>query len=117
MRRYVNGESLKIVLLPGLDGTGILFKPFLKETPTTNDVLVIPLDQIPKTDVIAQAEYVESKLPNQPFVLIAESYSGRVAYELITKSNKCDIVHVVFVASFLSNPSSLSFIASHIWVV
>lgn len=105
---------MKIVLLPGLDGTGLLSQPFLKEVPLTCDVLVVPLNQKSGLDVAAQAEYIESILPQGPFLLIAESYSGRVAYELIRRAENRDIVHVVFVASFLRNPSPVSFLARHI---
>jgi hypothetical protein len=43
--------QMKIVLLPGLDGTGILFKPFIEALPNGIDVLVISYPSITRRKV------------------------------------------------------------------
>lgn len=89
----------------------MLFKPFLQARSDISDVLIIPLNQDPKMDVGAQARYIETKLPDGPLILVAESYSGRVAYELLANPKHREVKHIIFVASFLSAPTYLSKIA------
>lgn len=43
-------------------------------------------------------------IPSEPCVLVAESYSRRIAYEYAVE-HQGTVKHVVFVASFLENPS------------
>ncbi len=105
-----SGGSLKLVLLPGLDGTGVLFGPLLSVLPKTLETLVVPLKQEAGLSYTEQAEYVASKLGDERIVLLAESYAGMVAYALV-QSKRLNISHLVFVASFLSRPSALSRLA------
>lgn len=102
---------MKVVLLPGLDGTGILFKELVEALPDNFDIEVISLDSLSASSYLEQAHQVASKFNNTTVFLVAESYSGRIAYEL------CDIlrgkvVGLVFLASFVSSPSKISKLAS-----
>ena len=91
------------LLLPGLDGTGLLFRPFMDLRPPQfhADVLAYP-DTV---DSYAAAEaFVASSLPEDGRVLlIAESFSGPVAISLAARFEQ-RIAGVVLVASFVRAP-------------
>jgi pimeloyl-[acyl-carrier protein] methyl ester esterase len=94
---------MKLVLLPGMDGTGLLFKPLLNELPDGIDAEVICYSTTEQQTYQELSEEVKSKLPTEPFVLLAESFSGRVAFQLSLDSS-IPIKKLILVASFLSNP-------------
>jgi pimeloyl-ACP methyl ester carboxylesterase len=87
-----------------MDGTGLLFREFVRRLPdgVTAEVLSYPED---KYLTYAQlAERVVSVLPaNEPYVIIAESYSGPVA-ALLAAHPVGNLQAVVFVSSFVSFP-------------
>ncbi len=95
-----------VVLLPGLDGTGLLFHPLLEKLPDHVNKLVIsyPTDQCFDYEQLAQ--WVFSQLPKDDFILVAESFSGYVAY-LIGLKKPNHLQSIIFVASFLTNPNPL----------
>jgi len=98
---------LKLVLLPGLDGTGLLFKPFIDALPSGVETLVVtyPVDE--KLSYEQLAEYVIEKLPEkEAFVLVGESFSGPVAYDIVLRQPE-NMQAVVFIASFLKPPQRL----------
>jgi pimeloyl-ACP methyl ester carboxylesterase len=100
-------SRLKILLLPGLDGTGNLFEHFRKLLPSTLTSCVCPLptdgDQRPES--LAQ-NLAGTYLLNDDVVVVAESFSGPVAYELI-RNYGSKIKGVVLVSSFLTVPRFL----------
>lgn len=98
---------MKVVLLPGMDGTGILFKPFIEQAPPNIEVTIIPLKQSENYSYEDQAKYVMSQIGEDPFILVAESYSGMVAYNMLKLGCK-NIEHIVFAASFICLPSRLA---------
>lgn len=94
----------KLYLLPGLDGTGELFKPLLKELPgeCIYEIISYPPDQ--QQTFKQHVEHVESKLPlNKRIILLAESFSGPIAVKIV-KSGKFAIERVIFVATFAKSP-------------
>lgn len=93
---------MKLVLLPGMDGTGDLFEEFLSYYDGEN--LVIPLPQDGPQDHLSLARAIEMQLPNEDFILLAESFSGGIVPELLKRS-LANIKGVIFVASFLSCPN------------
>ena len=96
---------MKIVLLPGLDGTGNLFNPLLKALPQNTEVIVIsyPETKLNYKDLVS---FVLTQLPNEDYILVGESFSGNVAYQIaLTKPEH--LKSVIFVATFLSNPRPL----------
>lgn len=97
---------MKVVLIPGMDGTGVLFDGFIKHVPSGVEVLNVPLIQSPDYGYEDQAKYVLSKIGEKPFVLVAESYSGMVAYH-VYKMGSENLKAIVFAASFLACPSAL----------
>jgi hypothetical protein len=102
-----------IVLLPGLDGTGILFQPLIAHLPQTIEIRCFS-SEIFATDCIAtQAQIVSDAIMDRACIIFAESFAGRLAFEII-RNPKVTVAHVVFAASFLQRPSFFSRFAA--WV-
>ena len=95
----------KLILLPGLDGTGRLFSTLLDHFPNTSNIIVVryPTDQI--LDYEQLAEIARKQLPKSAnFILVGESFSGPIAARLINHPQLCGII---FCASFLTSPRPL----------
>ncbi|MCF6244478.1 MAG: lysophospholipase [Sulfurovum sp.] len=95
---------MKLILLSGLDGTAKLFEPFIDAIPDTIEIEIIdyPVDKILSYDELVG--YVVERLPkHEHFVLLAESFSGYIAYKVALQKPK-NLKGVVFVATFLENP-------------
>ncbi len=92
---------MKVVLLPGMDGTGELFEEFLSYY--DDEHLVISLPQKGPQDHSSLAKSLEKQLPKEDYILLAESFSGGIVPELL-KQSSINIKGVIFVASFLSCP-------------
>lgn len=95
--------KMKLVLLPGLDGTGKLFVPLIEALPSSINVQIItyPLDKEQPYDELI--EYVKQNLPTEDFVLLAESFSGPIAYQIALTKPK-QLKSLILVATFLENP-------------
>jgi pimeloyl-ACP methyl ester carboxylesterase len=96
---------MKLVLLPGLDGTGILFEPLIRALPKN----LSPIVQAYPGDVPLSYEellpHVQSALPvAEPFILLAESFSGPLALR-IAATNPPGLKGVILCASFIYNPT------------
>ena len=98
---------MKIVLLSGLDGTGVLFKPLLDVLPTNVEPIVVSYPPDEKLSYGKLVEHVMSRLPkDEVYILIGESFSGPIAYEIALRQPG-NMKAVVFVASFLKPPQRL----------
>ena len=99
--------AVELVLMPGLDGSGKMFRPFLEKLPVEFGVTVIayPGDRhIPFEQV---SDYVCAQLPkNKPVILVGESYSGPVAVAL-SQREELDVRGIVLVATFARFPATL----------
>ncbi|WP_444939352.1 alpha/beta fold hydrolase [Microbulbifer sp. JMSA002] len=102
---------MKIILLPGLDGTGYLFKDLMKELPSTLHVEVVSYSSISSLSYYGQAQEIASLYADEDVLIVGESYSGRVAYELCSLLGE-RVKGLVFLASFVSRPSIYSRLAS-----
>ena len=94
---------MKVVLLPGLDGTGVLFNPFIDALSSNIIVQIIsyPTDQ--EFTYSELVDFVMSQLPKEDFILVGESFSGPIAYQVAL--NKPEYLHlVIFVATFITVP-------------
>lgn len=98
---------MKIVLIPGLDGTGFLFENLIENLPHDCEVEIVSFDLISGLSYKEQAKELASKYKNEELLIVGESYSGRVAYELFHLLNE-NVKGMVFLASFISSPSLLS---------
>ena len=94
---------MKIVFLPGLDGTGILFKPIIDVLPNEIDIQVISYPTNTKLSYQELIELVMSQLPKEKFILVGESFSGYIAYQVVLRKPK-NLRSVVFVATFIESP-------------
>lgn len=95
---------MRLLLLPGLHGTGRLFEPFIQQWngSTTAQAIGYPTD-IPQ-DYESLARYVGEQLPlDEDYVLLGESFSGPVAYRL-AEQRPLGLRGVVFVGTFLTSP-------------
>ena len=98
---------MKIILLPGLDGTGKLLQDYRSCLPAsvTSRIWELPTDgpQLPKSF----AESLKLNLSiEEPIFLLAESFSGPIAYQLIQQSENI-VKGLILVSSFFSSPSFL----------
>ena len=64
------------ILLPGLDGTAQLFKPFVAAAPAGLSIRSQPLPCERPRSYRELAEWLVERLPPDPVALIAESFSG-----------------------------------------
>ncbi len=104
-------RNMQIILLPGMDGTGLLFRPFINElTQQLPENISVQVISYPRDQVLSYAQlikYVQNTLPPQEEVIIvAESFSGPIGYALAA-AHPNTIKGVVFVATFLSPPKGL----------
>ncbi len=110
--KMLYGLMMKVVLIPGMDGTGMLFDPFIESAPDGVEVITVPLLQDSAAGYVDQAQHVIDRIGNEPIVLVAESYSGMVAYSML-KIGCENIRHIIFAASFISSPSWMASIAKY----
>ncbi|MCU5783089.1 hypothetical protein MA04_02389 [Alcanivorax balearicus MACL04] len=96
---------MKLVLLPGMDGTGLLFRDVLAHL-TWLECEVIPLPHTGPQDIDSLARHVATRLPQSDYVVLAESFSGKIAETLLLREDP-NLKAVIFVASFLSRPGRL----------
>jgi pimeloyl-ACP methyl ester carboxylesterase len=95
-----------LVLLPGMDGTGQLFAPFLAALGCEIDVKVV---RYPTKEPLGYAELesvVRASLPEGPFVLLGESFSGPIAISLAA-SGLPQLKGMVLCCTFVRNPRPL----------
>jgi len=92
-----------LVLLPGMDGTGVLFRPLVAALPASVATRVIAYPPDPCLSLAGHARHVRSQLPEGEVVLLAESFSGLVALTLLAESEP-RVKGVLFVSSFAEPP-------------
>lgn len=98
-------DSLRLVLLPGLDGTSLLYRGLVDAArgDAALHLVSFPLDAIRSYD-----ELVESTAKElahlQHIVLVAESFSGPIAVRVAERLG-ASVVGVVLIASFVENPT------------
>jgi pimeloyl-[acyl-carrier protein] methyl ester esterase len=95
-----------VVLLPGMDGTGRLFRWFVKHLPADAEAKVVcyPPDVHLSYEDLANRVFRELP-PEKPYIIVAESYSGPVAVLLTTRAGP-NLQAIVLVASFVRSSSS-----------
>jgi pimeloyl-ACP methyl ester carboxylesterase len=93
-----------LVLLPGLDGTGDLFDPFIAANGSALDTLVFrypPNEALDYADIEA---LVRNGLPaDKPVVVVGESFSGPIAASLAANP-PANLRGVVLCCTFVTNP-------------
>lgn len=90
--------------MPGLDGTGVLFSPFIKVLPDefSPKVVSYPTDALFSYSELEN--YVAARLETDlPFIIVAESFSGPLAIRLAARKPK-NLIAVILCATFIKNP-------------
>jgi pimeloyl-[acyl-carrier protein] methyl ester esterase len=95
-------KTSDLVLLPGLDGTGLLFRRLLSALPNELQAKVVSYPN-QALDLEQLAAHVLRQLPAQRVVLLAESFSGLVALTLLANA-AARIRAVIFVGAFAEPP-------------
>ena len=102
-RRAAVCSVLKLLILPGLDGTGARLTPFIRELGPT-EARVIPY---PRDEPMGYAELeslVRAALPGAGrYVLLAESFSGPLAIRIAADPPE-GLAGVILCGTFASNP-------------
>ena len=92
---------MRLVLLPGLDGTGALFAPFTAAAPPDVALTIVPLPEWPSEPAALAAALTERVSLDSDTVLLAESFAGPLALRLARQQAPAA---VVLVNSFIRAP-------------
>lgn len=92
-------KNIHLVLMPGIDGTGIFFRPLLRALPPDIAPRVITYPDGGALSLAEHAGFVRELLPRNDVVLVAESFSGLVALMLL-HDPPGQVKGVVFSAAF-----------------
>lgn len=98
--------SITLVLLPGMDGSGLLFAPFLRALPDWIRPLVVSYPGARPLDYAGHLEYVMAALPTAPFVILGESFSGPLAL-MAAARRPTGLRGVILCATFVGWPLGL----------
>ncbi|MCC6873579.1 MAG: alpha/beta hydrolase [Sandaracinaceae bacterium] len=90
---------MKLLLLPGMDGTGLLFERFAAALPPSIEPVVC---RYPPSAHRYHDLRSHVPLPSEPFAILAESFSGPLGIRLAAE--RSDVRALVLVASFASAP-------------
>ena len=103
---------MRLVLLPGLNGSSHLFRPLLDELDDLPaHVLELPAEGPQDHDSLADS--LRKQLGETPFILLGESFSGAIAYRTALQQ-PTGLRGIIFTASFLSCPSALLPLVRHL---
>ena len=96
-----------------MDGTGLLFDALVQYLPATNSIEfeVICLNNLNNQSYWGQAKEIAAIIGSAEVILVAESYSGKIANDLCVLL-KGQILDIVFIASFVTVPTSFCKLAS-----
>lgn len=95
---------MRAILLPGMDGSGELLSDFAAALAPEFEASVIAYPPDVVMDYAALREHVRAALPtDEPFVLIAESFSGPIAIELAAEQPP-GLAGLVLSNSFATRP-------------
>ena len=98
-------QRLRIVLLPGMDGTGALFVRFVACAPPGFECIPLPLP-LEARRYNQFADWVGKRLPgDSPYILLAESFSGPIA-TTVAAAPSPNLRALVLCNSFVAPPRS-----------
>lgn len=97
---------MKLILLPGLDGTGLLFEPLLKALPGWIEPKIIAYPGHEPLDYADLLPLIRCGCPPaSEFVVLAESFSGPLAL-LLAATEPPGLRAIILCASFIQCPMS-----------
>ncbi len=95
---------MTLVILPGMDGTGLFLDPFILALGTGFDVKVVQYPTSPPLGYTELEDFVSAALPREgPFFILGESFSGPLAVALAAKDSS-RLNGLILCASFVRNP-------------
>src|SRR5579872_479433 len=95
---------VKLILLPGMDGTGELFAPLLRALGNSIESKVVRYSTDEPLGYFELLARVRAELPSAtPFVLLGESFSGPLALMLAAEA-PAGLRGIILCASFATNP-------------
>ena len=97
-------SQLKLVLLPGMDGTGRLFRSFVEALPPGMETVTVRYPADASLSYPELENFVQAACPiSGPFVLLAESFSTPLAIRYAA-SNSGNLEGLVLCAGFATSP-------------
>lgn len=97
----------KMILLPGLDGTGKLFAPLIEKFPPDFEPQIVAYSNEPAKSYDELLPQVQRLLPqDEPFILLAESFSGPLAIK-VAATQPNNLQALILCATFAENPLPL----------
>ncbi|OPY00409.1 MAG: Alpha/beta hydrolase family protein [Syntrophorhabdus sp. PtaB.Bin047] len=95
----VHPGAIQLVLMPGLDGTGMFFGPLTRALPPDVPRTVITYPDDKNFSLKDHADFVAARLTGEDTILVAESFSGLVALILL-HARPASVKGVIFSAAF-----------------
>jgi pimeloyl-[acyl-carrier protein] methyl ester esterase len=94
-------DNIAIVLLPGMDGSGLLLTDLVERLALQRPVRVIsyPNEPLSYDDLI---EFVVGRIPHSRFVILGESFSGPIAIEVAATQPR--VAGLILASSFARHP-------------
>lgn len=96
-------SQIKLVLLPGMDGTGDLFADFVAALPCDLAAQVVGYPNDKFLSYSQLLELIDSRVPASPYVVVAESYSSTVAIQFAARRPP-NLQGLVLSAGFATSP-------------
>jgi len=109
-------ESISLILLPGMHGSGHLFTPLLRVLP--DFIKPVPVSYPPNQslDYNGHLDIVMAALPvDEPFILLGESFSGPLALMAAARNPK-GLCGVILCATFVTYPLRLPTLVADVLV-
>jgi pimeloyl-[acyl-carrier protein] methyl ester esterase len=98
---------LTLVLLPGMDGTGIFFEDFAALARPEFDSVIVRYPDDPSCGYAGLEPVARAALPcHKPFLILGESFSGPIAIS-IAASKPPGLVGLILCVTFACNPHPL----------
>ena len=107
---------LTVILLPGMDGTGILFSPFTDLFPDDWKIRVVGYPNDPEAGYKELEIQIQKLIPDTgQYILLGESFSGPLAISLAKHSDD-RLTALILCCTFVKNPiqfgsSAMAFLA------
>lgn len=94
---------MTLVLLPGMDGTGYLFEPFIAALGSEFQIVRVAYPNVGALGYSELESVARAVLPAGPYVLLGESFSGPIAISLAASASD-QLRGLVLCCTFARNP-------------
>ena len=106
----IESENLPIVLLPGMDGTGILLSDLSRRLSAWRQVEVISYPSDKRMDYEQLSKLVAERIPCERFVILGESFSGPIAIQTAAQE-PTKVAGLILASTFARHPMPSLFAA------